>query len=612
MNFKDLIEAILKETNKSVGRIRGGIPEIPSELSQKGYANPSVKKSADHGFKIIKGNYRKALSDLVTDYQENRLVLRKFRENAEKLMRSYFEKAYRYGMMIQAGISSTPKDFQLKQSQYQWIAKAAAEEYKYFESLINDIRTGNQKVHFLSRVDRYVDTLNSIKDAGIVAGTPVEGYVIFRWEVDYDAEHCPGCLYLAEHSPFTRENIPCLVGETKIHTLAGEFTIEELYRGKYPYEHMFVWSIDGDMILPSLVKAVVCNGEEETLIVTLDNEEKIECTPDHLFILKNGKVRKSSELSVGDSLMRFDTVIDRDGYRKILSKKTNRWFRAHWLVARYFGLFDGVKFDGQRPVIHHILSDQKSNNDPMNLLAMGNVDHNKLHGDHFVKNLRNWETENPNDLFELRRNNANRFRDLWSKFDNRITNNQKLNAKKRAEWARNNRHLFSEKAKQAFVNNPGLRNISRESGKRNFKHIEKFIKYISDDKKKEILKLRMEGNSYNEISKIVGVSIGGAWKVCKNNLSNHKVVSVKKSTKKIVYDLITDAGNFALSSGIFIHNCTPRDGATQCLYNCKCGLTVQKVDKKTYDSIVRSSISKKSMLSHLNRMKQASLGTRRR
>ena len=45
------------------------------------------------------------------------------------------------------------------------------------------------------------------------------------------------------------------------------------------------------------------NGEEETVILTLENDEKIECTPNHKFKLSDGSWKKAENLTEDDDIM---------------------------------------------------------------------------------------------------------------------------------------------------------------------------------------------------------------------------------------------------------------------------------------------------------------------
>lgn len=207
-HFQLLIESLLGETNKAFGKFRGGAPDVPIDLSQKGRANPSVKRTRDHGFTVIRANYRKVLTAFVEEWMRaKKIAPTAFKREATSILRSYFEKAFRYGMLSKAGIKSTPTTFPLSQSHHNWIAKASEEEYGYLLQFVKDVRLGKNKLHYLNRVDLYVNTLDSIFDAGLVSATPKDGYHLIYWHLN-PGESCEGCIYLSDRSPFTRENLP--------------------------------------------------------------------------------------------------------------------------------------------------------------------------------------------------------------------------------------------------------------------------------------------------------------------------------------------------------------------------------------------------------------------
>lgn len=206
MKFSDLVNRV--QEGKSIGSMRGGLPDAPSTLSQKGSANPNIKKSTAKGFKVVQANYRRKLADLVDDFQKGKRNLKQVEKESLDVIQEYFSKAFRYGLMNQAGILSTPENFPLQQAHYQWLNKASREEFGYFAEFLDDVKKKKLKMHWLARVDMYVNTLESVFFAGIAAATPKkDAYVIFHWELS-DAEHCDGCVYLAELSPFTREALP--------------------------------------------------------------------------------------------------------------------------------------------------------------------------------------------------------------------------------------------------------------------------------------------------------------------------------------------------------------------------------------------------------------------
>jgi tRNA-splicing ligase RtcB len=66
--------------------------------------------------------------------------------------------------------------------------------------------------------------------------------------------------------------------------------------------------------------------------VALDYERVVRCTPDHLFMLRDGTYRLADALVPGQSLMPLYMTFDRDGYVLVRNNHTRRLMRLHWMV----------------------------------------------------------------------------------------------------------------------------------------------------------------------------------------------------------------------------------------------------------------------------------------
>lgn len=289
-HFQKLMESMLDETNKSFGKFRGGAPEVPSNLSQKGRANPSIKRSRDHGFTVIKANYRKALVGFVEDWlKAKNMAPSVFKREATEIIRSYFNKAFRYGMLSKAGIKASSTTFPLSQGHFTWLTKASDEELSYLSQFVKDTRAGKNKLHYLARIDLYVNTLDSIFDAGLVAATPSDGYHLIYWKLN-PGESCEGCIYLSERSPFTRDNLPttprsghtpclCIVDpDALILTKRGNIKIVDVVVGDEVMTHEFRW------------RKVLSTPRNFSDGHSLSDVGGVLCTSDHRWMTDNGWV----------------------------------------------------------------------------------------------------------------------------------------------------------------------------------------------------------------------------------------------------------------------------------------------------------------------------------
>ena len=110
----------------------------------------------------------------------------------------------------------------------------------------------------------------------------------------------------------------CFSGKTKVALVGQEdMTLEEM--ADKPNALYFGYSIlpSGDMGVTQLFAPRLI-GQDRLLAIELDNGEIIEATPDHKFMLRNGKYVEAESLKSGDSLMplyRYDVDSEEMIYR---------------------------------------------------------------------------------------------------------------------------------------------------------------------------------------------------------------------------------------------------------------------------------------------------------
>lgn len=170
----------------------------------------------------------------------------------------------------------------------------------------------------------------------------------------------------------------CLSGDTMIHTLEGRFPIKDLV-GQHPY----IYACDPETKKTHIVQAqavFVSDKNREMVRVWMDNDEYIDCTPDHRFLLSNGKYKEAQKLSLGESLMAFSKVISRHGsekrYIKYIGNTGNRSIPEHHIVAKDI-LGESPSTDWN---VHHIDGDSL-NNHPFNLQMMSRREHAQEHAE---------------------------------------------------------------------------------------------------------------------------------------------------------------------------------------------------------------------------------------
>src|SRR3989338_3103833 len=148
-------------------------------------------------------------------------------------------------------------------------------------------------------------------------------------------------------------NWGCFTKDTKIkltdsRNLSFEELINEEKLGKKNYTYT-VNSI-GLISIAKIKNPRLTKKNTKIIKITLDNDKEIKCTPNHLFMLKNGSYRKAQDLTPQDSLMPLyqklsekTDRLNREGYILIYQPKKDEWVSAHHLADNF--KFIGLQSD---------------------------------------------------------------------------------------------------------------------------------------------------------------------------------------------------------------------------------------------------------------------------
>ena len=126
--------------------------------------------------------------------------------------------------------------------------------------------------------------------------------------------------------------------------------------------------------------------------ITLDNGEKIKCTPDHKFMLRNGEYVQAKDLKKDSSLMplykkisKVEERITIEGYEMVINPKDSKWIFTHMLADDYNlrNNLDKIKNGDTR---HHV-DFNKLNNNPSNIKRFSKEEHLIIHQQHLEKTL---------------------------------------------------------------------------------------------------------------------------------------------------------------------------------------------------------------------------------
>jgi len=136
----------------------------------------------------------------------------------------------------------------------------------------------------------------------------------------------------------------CFSGETKIALIDGrDITFKKLVEENKQGKRNFCYTIrdDGRIGIEEIKNPRITRKKAEVIKVILNNKEEILCTPDHLFMLRDGKYKKAKNLTTKDSLMPLRRQISRlgkritiKGYELVYDNEDHRWIFTHILSDR--------------------------------------------------------------------------------------------------------------------------------------------------------------------------------------------------------------------------------------------------------------------------------------
>lgn len=326
-------------------------------------------------------------------------------------------------------------------------------------------------------------------------------------------------------------DIGCFTGDTLVPTADGMSHSLSQLSADGGDKLVFALGPDHRVVL-ARASARLTRRDALLVRVTLDNQQAITCTPDHLFMLRNGSWRRADSLVPGDSLMPLYRREARGGYQILKHPSSGSWQAVDWIMARQGLLGPVPAFPGQRTVLHH-RNFQPADNRPENLEFMGERDHLRHHHHNGRHNIAKHRSKlEPARLAAL----AAKSKTIagWVFYADRGTRNLVRYMKERPDHFR-----------EAVAGN----------GKRGRAYL---IRYNTSPKGRA--KSSMVAHLEHVCELCDEVCVGGfglhnhrRWK----HGFNHKVVNVEPlGERQDVYCLtVPDYGNFALDAGVFVHNC---------------------------------------------------------
>lgn len=305
----------------------------------------------------------------------------------------------------------------------------------------------------------------------------------------------------------------CWDGETLVALADGRsLSFKEIVAEQAMGKEHFCYTIrhSGNIGLERVINARVTKKNAQVIRVTLDNGEVLTCTPDHPFMLRDGSYKPAASLTHEDSLMPLNRKLSQknergrglDGYEMVWNPNLDKWIYTH-LLADWYNLKHGTYESTDGNHRHHV-DFNKLNNNPTNIQRLPAAVH--------IESLIEWRRE--------------KTKEQW---------NDEFRAKRKAA-------LHQTYYRKTLAT---LKQIELESG---YVDLEQYRTHRIATKDKSLLKFETFCQRYFNSDRAHALEAVANY--------NHRVVKIEAVTECIdVYDIeVPNTHNFALASGIFVHN----------------------------------------------------------
>jgi deoxycytidine triphosphate deaminase len=377
----------------------------------------------------------------------------------------------------------------------------------------------------------------------------------------------------------------CFSGDTRVALVDGTSpTLEEMARRSESGELFWGYSIgEHGRVIVTLLDAPRFIGRDSLVEITLDNGERINATPDHDFLLRDGRTQSAASLRPGHSLMPLYRDLFR-GYEMVYQPINGHLLPTHRLSDEW-NLRGGVYADAPATHRHHIDFDRR-NNKPTNIARMRADEHIRLHndanyGDGFdpaahgaaISDALARLAVDPEWRKRFGATQAQRARAFWTDAryagiraaicearrnpsDETRARHRMATLKRYEDPAERRRHGQAMTA--AWARDDGTRRVQQAAVARGIRirpEIDAARVRSALDETGSIRGaarlLNCDRSVFRRFSEVIAQFAG------RSNARNHKVAAVRElAGDHDVYCLtVPEAGNFALEAGVFVRNC---------------------------------------------------------
>ncbi|MBL7155341.1 MAG: DNA gyrase subunit A [Candidatus Portnoybacteria bacterium] len=331
-------------------------------------------------------------------------------------------------------------------------------------------------------------------------------------------------------------NFGCFTKDTKVKLTDGRnLTFGELVKEAKKGKRNWTFSFNPEskeIEITEIKNPRLTRKKERIMEVTLDNGEKIRCTLDHLFMLRNGSYKKAKDLKLNDSLMpayfaKRDVRKVAGQYLSILQPFTKRYEFVHKLADEYNVRFGYIKKNIKSFILHH-KDFNRWNNSPDNIERLTWKQHYKVH----LKQAKNLWKERGNEFRKKHRTSLIKalsspvIRKKISASSKRLWQDPKY----RAKYPVNH---FSQMAKKLWEN-PKIKEFHRKKAIQQWqdpKFREKIIKAV---KARNSRRLKENPDLMRELTEKAKISLRKNWQH-----PSYKEKVIKSKILGFVYSLLS-------------------------------------------------------------------------
>jgi len=410
-------------------------------------------------------------------------------------------------------------------------------------------------------------------------------------------------------------NWGCFTGDTKVALTDGRnLSFKELVKERKAGKKHWTFTFNPEtkkIEITEVKNPRLTRKDQKIMEVILDNGQRVRCTLDHRFLLRNGLYKEAKDLKPNDSLMpayfNIRRIRSHYNYLGVLQPFTGYYEFVHRLADEYNIRNKKTKKFKEKYILHH-KDFNKFNNSPDNIERLTIKQHYRVHcrqaknlwkekGDKFREKHRKSLIDHFSKS-EVRKEISERSKRLWADSNYRANYSKNHFTKMaKALWSNPEVKKFhSEKAKKQWDDSEFRNTVIKAVTESNFRRLKEKPDLIKILTKKAVHSLRKNWQKpeYKERvikSKILRHAKTLLEKGYKNitpeiyeknrinngtpNISNaleyfsglkeitnraqkynHKVVSVRfLKEREDVYDLTTEPWhNFLLDAGVFVHN----------------------------------------------------------